>query len=78
MITSFHQFLEKKMPSTYDRNTYNSEPKLTKHVDGKKPAHKLLHPRVRFEDDVLETLLKGKEGNELKNNKNAFSPNQKS
>ena len=64
MITSFHQFLEKKM-----ENIYNHERSLTKHrdsegehfhVDGKKPAKNLLHKRVRFEDDVLKTLLKGK------------------
>ena len=84
MITSFHQFLERKM-----QNIYDLERSLTKHtdsegghfhVDGEKPAHKLLHKRIRSEGDVLKTLLKGNQlkGNKLKNNKNAFSPKQKS
>ena len=84
MITSFHQFLERKMQNIYDR-----ERSLTKHrdsegehfhVDVEKPAHKLLHKRTRSEEDVLKTLLKGNQlkGNKLKNNKNAFSPKQKS
>lgn len=87
MITSFHQFLERKM-----QNIYDLERSLTKHgdsegghfhVDGEKPAkpaHELLHKRTRSEEDVLKTLLKGNQlkGNKLKNNKNAFSPKQKS
>ena len=84
MITSFHQFLERKM-----QNVYKLEPKLTKdtdsegghfHIDGEKPAHKLIHKRTRSEEDMLKTLLRGKKlkGNKLQNNKNAFSPNQKS
>ena len=87
MITSFHQFLERKM-----QNIYDLERSLTKHgdsegghfhVDGEKPAkpaHELLHKRTRSKEDVLKTLLKGNQlkGNKLKNNKNAFSPNQKS
>lgn len=82
-MTSFHQFLERKM-----LNIYNLEPKLTKHtdsegehfhIDGEKPAHKLIHKRTRSEEDMLKTLLRGKnlKGNKLKNNKNAFSPKQK-
>ena len=84
-MTSFHQFLEKKMLP----NTYEGDPKLTKdkdfegghfHIDGEKPAHKLIHKRTRSEEDMLKTLLRGKKlkGNKLKNNKNAFSPKQKS
>ena len=88
-MTSFHQFLERKM-----LNIYNLEPKLTRdedsegghfHIDGEKPAHKLIHKRTRSEEDMLKTLLRGKKlrgkklkGNKLKNNKNAFSPKQKS
>ena len=84
-MTSFHQFLERKMLP----NTYKGDPELTKdkdsegghfHIDGEKPAHKLLHDRTRSEEDMLRTLLRGKKlkGNKLQNNKNAFSPNQKS
>ena len=78
-MTSFHQFLERKMQP----NTYERDPELTKdkdHIDGEKPAHKLLHDRTRSEEDMLKTLLRGKnlKGNKLKNNKNAFSSNQKS
>jgi hypothetical protein len=86
MITSFHQFLERKM-----QNIYDLERSLTKHRDsegghfhvdgdGEKPAHELLHKRTRSKEDVLKTLLKGNQlkGNKLKNNKNAFSPKQKS
>ena len=80
-MTSFHQFLERKtLP-----DTYKGDPEPTKDadskgghfhiIDGKKPAYKLLHKRTRSEEDVLKTLLRG---NKLKNNKNAFSPNQKS
>jgi hypothetical protein len=65
MITSFHQFLERKM-----QNIYDLERSLTKHrdsegehfhVDGKKPARNLRHRRVSSEEDVLKTLLKGKD-----------------
>jgi hypothetical protein len=65
MITSFHQFLERKM-----QNVYDLERSLTKHrddegehfhVDGKKPARNLRHRRVSSEEDVLKTLLKGKD-----------------
>ena len=92
-MTSFHQFLERKMlPNTY----YEGDPELTKYkdsegghfhiidgekpvIDGEKPAHKLLHKRTRSEEDVLKTLLRGTKlkGNKLKNNKNDFSPKQK-
>lgn len=86
-MTSFHQFLERKMlPNTY----YEGDPEPTKDedsegghfhiIDGEKPARKLLHKRTRSEEDVLKTLLRGKKlkGDKLKNNKNAFSSNQKS
>ena len=65
MITSFHQFLERKM-----QNIYDLERSLTKHtdsegghfhVDGEKPARNLRHRRVSSEEDVLKTLLKGKD-----------------
>ena len=82
-MTSFHQFLERKR-----LNIYDLEPRLTKdedskgghfHIDGEKPAHKLIHKRTRSEEDVLKTLLRGTKlkGNKLKNNKNDFSPKQK-
>ena len=80
-MTSFHQFLERKMLP----DTYKGDPEPTKDkdsegghfniIDGKKTAYKLLHDRTRSEEDVLNTLLRGKK---LKNNKNAFSPKQKS
>ena len=49
-MTSFHQFLERKM-----LNIYNLEPKLTRdkdsegghfHIDGEKPAHKLVQKKI--------------------------------